>query len=314
MFSLHNFGSFRRLAAIVAGLAVALLAGSTAYAEEEQITYASAEEAVAGLVAAVRSDEPVEAIVKVLGPDGEEIAASGDAVADAARLARFLAAFEESHQVQMEDASRAILVIGKEEFPFPIPIVAEKGKWRWDTDQGLEEILTRRIGENELATIEAMLAYVAAQLEYAEKERDGKGIHYARRLMSSEGRKDGLYWPVSEGEDPSPIGPLIAEAQGKGYKVTGSGTPFNGYVFRMLYSQGKHASGGALDYMINDRMIGGFALIATPVEYENSGVMTFIVNQDGVVYEKDLGPKGSQAAAAIKQFDPDPSWKKVEIE
>lgn len=302
------------MAAIAIGLAMATSIGSFAYAQDEQTSYASVEEAVSGLVDAVASNDAKQAIVRVLGPDGEAIATSGDPVADEARLARFLKAFEEGHKVEEEDASKAILLVGKDEFPFPIPIVADNGKWRWDTAQGLEEILTRRIGENELATIEVMLAYVAAQLEYAEQDRDGKGLQYARRLMSREGRKDGLYWVVAEGEEPSPMGPLVAQAQRKGYSGTGTGPAYNGYVFRMLHGQGKNASDGARDYIVNDRMIGGFALIATPAEYGNSGVMTFIVNQDGNVYEKDLGPNSAAVAARIKLFDPDPSWKRVESE
>ena len=304
----------RPIAAIAIGLAMATSIGSFAYAQDEQTSYASVEEAVSGLVDAVASNDAKQAIVRVLGPDGEAIATSGDPVADEARLARFLKAFEEGHKVEEEDASKAILLVGKDEFPFPIPIVADNGKWRWDTAQGLEEILTRRIGENELATIEVMLAYVAAQLEYAEQDRDGKGLQYARRLMSREGRKDGLYWVVAEGEEPSPMGPLVAQAQRKGYSGTGTGPAYNGYVFRMLHGQGKNASDGARDYIVNDRMIGGFALIATPAEYGNSGVMTFIVNQDGNVYEKDLGPNSAAVAARIKLFDPDPSWKRVESE
>jgi hypothetical protein len=307
-------GVVRQTAAVAIGVMLAMSAGSLARAEDEQISYASPDEAVTGLVDAIRSDDPAPAIVRVLGPDGENIATSGDPVADEARLAKFLKAFEDGHQVQQEDASKAVLLVGQDEFPFPIPIVAKDGKWRWDTAQGLEEILTRRIGENELATIEVMLGYVAAQIEYAEQERDGKGLQYARRLMSREGRKDGLYWAVAEGDDPSPIGPLVAEAQRKGYSGTGTGQAYNGYVFRMLYGQGGHASDGARDYIVNDRMIGGFALIATPADYGNSGVMTFIVNQDGDVYEKDLGPDSAERAARIKLFDPDTSWKKVESE
>lgn len=304
----------RPAAAIAIGLTIATSAGSVAHAKEEQTSYASVDEAVAGLAEAVRSNDPVQAIVKVLGPDGEDVATSGDPVADEARLSKFLEAFEDGHKVQQEDASRAILLVGPDEFPFPIPIIAQNGKWRWDTAEGLDEILTRRIGENELATIEVMLGYVAAQYEYAEQDRDGRGAQYARRLMSREGRKDGLYWQASGDEEQSPIGPLVAEAQSKGYSGTGTGPAYNGYVFRMLYGQGPSAEDGARDYIMNDRMIGGFALIATPAEYENSGVMTFIVNQDGVVYEKDLGPNSRELAARIKLFNPDPSWQKVEAD
>ena len=283
-------------------------------AEVKQATYKTPQEAVEALVAAVRAENPSAAIVDVLGPEGEEIAASGDPVADEMRRTRFLEAFQQKHSVQQADPTNAVLIVGEDEFPFPVPLVTANGKWRWDTPKGLEEVLNRRIGENELATIEVMRGYVAAQLEYADEERDGKGIQYARRLVSSKGRKDGLYWPVEEGESPSPIGPLIAEAQSKGYSGAGTGAAYNGYVFRMLYGQGANASDGARDYIVNDRMIGGFALIARPAEYDNSGVMTFIVNHDGVVYEKDLGPDTEKAAAAIKLFDPDPSWKKIEQE
>lgn len=283
-------------------------------AEVKQATYKTQQEAVEALVAAVRAENPSAAIVDVLGPEGEEIAASGDPVADEIRRTRFLEAFQQKHSVQPADPTTAVLIVGQDEFPFPVPLVTANGKWRWDTPKGLEEVLNRRIGENELATIEVMRGYVAAQLEYADEERDGKGIQYARRLVSSKGRKDGLYWPVEEGESPSPIGPLIAEAQSKGYSGAGTRAAYNGYVFRMLYGQGANAADGARDYIVNDRMIGGFALIARPAEYDNSGVMTFIVNNDGVVYEKDLGPDTEKAAATIKLFDPDPSWKKIEQE
>lgn len=293
------------------GLVMAATSNSIAQAQDGQLSFQSADEAVAKLVEAVRSKD-VEEIVNVLGPGGRDIASSGDPVADQARLTKFLEAFDQRHQVQKEDASEAVLLVGEDEFPFPIPIVLEDGEWYWDTDQGLDEILTRRIGENELASIEVMLGYVAAQYEYAEQDRDGKGGQYARRLMSREGQRDGLYWPVSDGEEQSPIGPLIAEAQSKGYSGTGSGPAYNGYVFRVLYGQGKSAEDGARDYIINGRMIGGFALIATPAEYANSGVMTFIVNQDGVIYEKDLGPNTLERAAGIRVFDPDPTWKKVD--
>lgn len=300
-------------ATLAMGLTIAAVTPGVADTEGEQASFASVNEAISGLVEAVRSEDE-EAIVKVLGPDGRDIASSGDPVADKARLKKFLDAFDQRHQTQQEDPSKVILLVGEDEFPLPIPIVSEDGKWYWDTAQGLDEILTRRIGENELATIDVMLGYVAAQYEYAEQDRDGKGAQYARRLMSTEGKRDGLYWPASGGDDQSPIGPLIAEAQGKGYSGTGTGSAYNGYVFRMLYGQGKSAEDGARDYILNGRMIGGFALIATPAEYENSGVMTFIVNQDGVIYERDLGPGTRDRAAAIRLFDPDSRWKKVETD
>lgn len=294
-------------------LTMAAIAGGVAHAEDEQAAFATADEAVSGLVEAVRSGDE-QAIVKILGPSGRDVASSGDPVADQAMRSRFLEEFDQRHDVQREDNSNAVLMVGADQFPFPIPIVSENGKWYWDTDQGLDEILTRRIGENELATIEVMRGYVAAQYQYADEDRDGKGAQYARRLMSTEGKKDGLYWPASGSDEQSPIGPLVAEAQSKGYSGKGTGPAYNGYVFRLLYGQGKSAEDGARDYILNSRMIGGFALIASPAEYENSGVTTFIVNQDGIIYEKDLGPNTRARAAEIKLFDPDDSWKKVEAE
>lgn len=294
-----------------------MLAAAFASPAWAQDAFATPDEAVTALVNAVRSEDPGEAIVKLLGPEGRDVASSGDEIADQARRDRFLTSFDEGHSLQA-DGDKQTLVLGKDEYPFPIPLVQADGKWRWDTAAGLNQILTRRIGENELSAIEVMRTYVAAQFEYAERPRDSKGIQYARRLMSRDGRKDGLYWEAAEGEPESPIGPLIAKAQLEGYK--GKGKPedgqanYHGYVYRMLYGQGKNAADGARDYIVNDRMIGGFALIATPAEYGNSGVMTFIINQDGVVYEKDLGPDSTELAAKIRTFDPDNSWKKVQTE
>ena len=311
----------RPLALITLGLslmaATAIGTAAVSARDDGMATYPTAEDAVAALVTAVRSDDPVTAIVEVLGPDGEEIASSGDPIDDEARRERFLRAFDEAHKIEQEEPAKSVLVIGKDEYPFPIPIVSEDGSWFWDTDKGIDEILTRRIGEHELNTIEVMRTYVAAQLEYAQKERDGKGIQYARRLMSRDGRKDGLYWAAAEGEEESPIGPLIAKAQSEGYKArtSGEGQPaYHGYVYRMLYGQGRSAADGARDFIFNDRMIGGFALIATPADYGNSGIMTFIVNHDGDVYQQDLGPDTQTAARGIKLFDPDSRWKKVDTE
>ena len=291
--------------------------GGNVQAATMQASYASPDEAVSALIDAVRSENRTEAVAKVLGPAGADLADSGDPVADEARRAKFITSFEEAHKVQQDDPAKAVLMIGNDEFPFPIPLVQEGGKWRWDTVAGFDEILTRRIGENELAAIEVMRAYVVAQHEYAERERDSAGIQYARRLMSHEGRKDGLYWPAAGDDEVSPLGPLVAQAQREGYKRGRSGEEqpaYHGYVYRMLYGQGRNAEGGARDYIVNGRMIGGFALIATPAEYADSGVMTFIVNQDGDVFQKDLGPESAEAAARIKLFDPDSSWAKIEAE
>ena len=235
-----------------------------------------------------------------------------DDVADAAARQRFLTAYDEAHEAKESDG-RAVLIIGKDEYPFPIPIVADAGAWRFDTAAGAEEILDRRIGQNELSAIEVLKAYVDAQREYAEVDHDGKGVQYAQRLLSSEGKQDGLYWPTAESAPESPFGPLIAEAHAEGYRKTSdSPQPYHGYLFRVLTAQGANAAGGERDYVVNGRMLGGFGLIAVPAEYGSSGVKTFTVNQDGVVFEKDLGEETADEAAAIKSFDPDASWAKAD--
>lgn len=278
-----------------------------------QSTYKSPQEAVDALMAAVKVGT-ADGIVAVLGSDGRKLASSGDPVADQAARQRFEAAYDEAHELKLETDTRSVLIIGKEAFPFPIPVVAVAGAWRFDTEAGAREILDRRIGENELAAIEVARGYVDAQREYADADRDGKGVQYARKLLSSEGQKDGLYWPAQDGEIQSPMGPLVANARAQGYRRT-AGTsaapPYHGYVFKILTGQGNHATGGAINYVLNGRMIGGFALVAAPAEYGNSGVMTFIVNQDGVVFEKDFGPDTSRAAATMTVFDPDSTWSKV---
>ncbi len=278
-----------------------------------QTTYKSAQEAVDALVAAVKAGE-LNGIVAVLGPDGRALASSGDPVADKAAREKFASAYDEAHQVKQDGDMRAELIIGKDDYPFPIPIVAKDGSWRFDTAAGAEEILNRRIGENELATVEVLRAYVDAQREYAQADRDGKGAQYARKLISSTGKQDGLYWPTEEGQPESPLGPLVANAKAEGYRK-GQGphpTPYHGYVFRILTAQGKDAPDGARDYIYNGRMIGGFGMVAAPAEYGNSGIMTFIVNQDGVVYEKDLGTATPAVAAKMTTFNSDSGWSKVE--
>lgn len=287
-----------------------MLTLTSAAAEAKQATYASPQEAVDALVTAAKSGE-LEAIVKVLGEKGRDIASSGDPVADTAARDRFLSAYDETHTINGGD-SRATLVVGKDDFPFPIPLVNDGGKWRFDTAAGREEILDRRIGENELAAIETARTYVDAQREYAEIDRDGKGPQYARRLLSNEGKTDGLYWPTAEGEAESPLGPLVAEARAEGYrKRHGGPTPYHGYLFRVLTKQGKDAPGGARDYVVGGRMIGGFGLVAAPADYGNSGIMTFIVDQDGNVFQKDLGEDTDEIAADMTTFNPDASWRLV---
>ncbi len=294
---------------------VALALPALAESKPGKNAFATPQEGVDALVSAVKSGK-TEDIVAVLGPDGRELARSGDEVADAAARERFLSAYDESHELKQEAETRYILIIGKDDFPFPIPIVGEDSAYRFDTAAGAEEILDRRIGENELAAIKAAQAYVDAQHEYADADHDGKGPQYARKFLSSEGKQDGLYWPTAEGDPESPLGPLVANARAEGYrkKKSDAPEPYHGYLFRILTAQGKDAPGGAMDYIVGDRMIGGFGLVATPARYGNSGVKTFIVNQDGVVYEKDIGPESMLIGGTMRVFDPDSTWSRVKQE
>ncbi|WP_072397517.1 DUF2950 domain-containing protein [Hyphomicrobium sp. CS1GBMeth3] len=296
------------------GLASWFLAASVAVASPVaagQQTYTSPQAAVDALVDAARSGD-IDAILDVLGSDGREIASSGDAVADANARERFVAAYDEGHEIHQAGSGPTILYVGKDDFPFPLPLVAEGGKWRFDTAAGAEEILDRRIGENELAAIEVLRAYVDAQREYAEVDHDGRGVQYARRLVSRDGKHDGLYWPTAEGEAESPLGPLVAEARAEGYRRgKARQTPYHGYLYRILTEQGSNAAGGRREYIARGRMIGGFAMIATPAEYGNSGVKSFIVNQDGEIFENDLGENSARIASRIETFDPGTGWAPV---
>jgi hypothetical protein len=212
----------------------------------------------------------------------------------------------------MEGDKKAILMLGPKDYPFPVPLVHRKTGWEFDTEAGRQEVLFRRIGRNELGAIQTSLAYVDAQNEYADKDRGaGPGV-YAQRIVSTPGHKDGLYWPADG--DESPFGELAAQASAEGYKVGGGPQPYHGYYFRILTKQGPHAPGGELDYVVNGKMIGGFALVAYPAEYGNSGVATFMVNHAGTVYQKNLGPNTDELAKRITSFDPDRSWEKVSAE
>jgi hypothetical protein len=276
---------------------------------QAQQSFANPDEATGALATAVKSGMK-QNILKALGADGEDIISSGDDVADADARYKFTSSYDAQHSVKV-DGKRATLIIGEDDFPFPIPLIHTKTGWEFDTSEGRKEILYRRIGRNELDTIQTCLAYVDAQNDYAEKDRsDGVGV-YAQRIVSSPGKKDGLYWP-SDSND-SPLGSLAAEASAEGYK-TGSGPqPYHGYYFRVLAGQGQSAPGGALSYVIKGKMIGGFALVAWPAEYGNSGVMTFMVSHAGTVYEKDLGKDTEAVAKHMTWFDPERSWTKVEV-
>ena len=283
----------------------------------QQKTFGSPEEAVKAIVDAVKSDD-IKALHAILGPESEKVISSGDDVADQTFRARFVKAYEEKNKIETVNDSKAILSVGEKDWPLPIPIVKKGQKWSFDTKAAKTEILNRRIGGNELSTIKFCEAFVDAQLEYALKDNDGDGLfEYAERFWSDPGKKNGLYWETKEGEEPSPLGPFAAEAYKAGYgkqKSSGEPRPYHGYYFRILKAQGKNAPGGAYDYVVKDSMIGGFALVAYPAQYGNSGIMTFIVNQDGIVYQKNLGKDTVKIAQAIRVFDPDKTWKKVEVQ
>ncbi len=304
------------MAALVVLIMGAVGAHEAVAAGAKQQRFASPEEAVKALVEAVKAGD-TKAMMAILGPEARPLITSGDQVADTQGRQRFVAEYEQAHKLEMIGDAKAILSIGKDDWPLPIPVVKAGDAWRFDTAAGQEEIINRRIGRNELSTIQICLAYVDAQLEYARLGRDGaSGPEYAQKFLSDKGRRNGLYWKtVQEGEVPSPLGPLVANAREEGYgdkRAGGKPTPFHGYLFRILTAQGPDAPGGAYDYVVNGRMIGGFALVAHPARYGVSGVMTFIVNQDGVVYQKDLGEDTAKIAQAMKTYNPDSTWKKVE--
>lgn len=297
---------------IAAVATLALLAGCD-FLGAKQAAFDSPEQAGEALIAAVRSGETSE-ILGVLGEDARPVVESGDAVEDANKRNEFVALYAAGHRWVSETPEISTLVIG-DDWPFPFPLANEDDGWRFDTTYGIEEILDRRIGENELAAIQASLAYVDAQREYYWSNPDGEPmLHYARHLVSTSGEKDGLFWETSEGEAPSPMGELFAAARSEGYLVDGTArpVPYYGYHFHSLTAQGEHAAGGAYDYLVGDRLIGGFGLVAYPAERGTSGVMTFIVNHDGIVFSKDLGEDTAKLAADMTLFDPDPSWKREE--
>lgn len=278
-----------------------------------QQSFKTPDEAVETLVTALRAGDS-KAVNAILGSGAEEIISSGDAVQDENTRKVFLAAYDVKHSVQTGGDKPATLLIGPDDYPFAIPIVRKGDAWMFDSAAGRVEVLARRIGRNELAAIQVCLAYYDAQYEYAETmpKIDDMAV-YAQRVVSSPGKKDGLYWPTVESQPPSPLGEAVADATLRGYRV-GSGAPYQGYYYKILTRQGPKAAGGAHNYIVDGKMIGGFALIAWPAEYGNSGIATFMINHDGVVYEKDLGQETRKLAAQTTVFNPDDTWKKVEVD
>ena len=294
----------RRILGVIAFAGLCLLIP----AAQAQQSFSNPDDAASALAAAVKSGVKQD-MLKVLGADGEDIIDSGDDVADADARGKFVSAYDAGHSVKV-DGKKATLIIGGDDFPFPIPLVHNKTGWEFDTDAGRQEILYRRIGRNELDTIKTSLAFVDAEDEYADKDRgDGVGV-YAQRIVSNPGKKDGLYWP-SDNND-SPLGQLAADASAEGYKAGSEPQPYHGYYYRILTQQGASAPGGAMSYIVKGKMIGGFALVAYPADYGNSGVMTFIVNHAGTVYQKDLGEDTAARVKSMTSFDPDKTWTKVE--
>jgi hypothetical protein len=291
--------------------------GQAARAQVPARSFTSPEEAVRALVEALRAND-MGRLRAVFGSAGERVIVSGDSVADRQGRAAFLAAYDAKHRLAMEGEGRASLVIGVEEWPFPVPLVRVASGWRFDAQAGAQEIVNRRIGRNELLTIRTLLAMVAAQQDYFDRVKRGSGEGaYAQRFLSSAGRKDGLFWPAEPGGAASPLGPLLDQAEEEGYpggtQRTGAQTPYHGYLFRMLTAQGAQAPGGARDYLQGGRMTGGFAIVAWPARYGSTGVVTFLVNADGVVFQKDLGPATAKTVAAMKAFDPDLTWARVDV-
>jgi Protein of unknown function (DUF2950) len=274
-----------------------------------QKTFSSAQEATTAWVMAVQSNNE-KAMLDILGPEGKQIVSSGDETEDAHSRANFVQRYQEMHRLVEEPDGTTTLYIGARNWPTPIPLVKQGNTWYFDTGAGKMEILFRRIGRNEMSTIRVCQELVAAQKEYYSAQHS----EYAQKIFSDEGQHNGLYWKASSVETQSPIGPLVASAVAEGYDKGQAGppTPYRGYLYHVLTRQGKSAPGGAKSYVVNGKMTEGFAFVAYPAEYRSSGVMTFIVSQDGVVYQKDLGKKTELLGKAMKEYNPNSSWQRVE--
>jgi Protein of unknown function (DUF2950) len=307
-----NFHFTGRSVGLAAMLACAALALPRAQAQADgQKTFSSSKEAVTTFIQAVREANTSE-LLAILGPGTEPIISSGDSVADKNARDHFLANYDVKHSLTKSAPRQLTLNVGKDDWPFPIPLIHFGDKWYWDGAAGKQEILYRRIGNNELAAIDVCKGAVSAQHDYAATGHDGQpaGV-YAQRLVSEPGKQNGLYWPVNGGETPSPAGPWLAQASAEGYGSIAKGSPYHGYYYRMLKAQGANAKGGARSYIVDGSMSGGFAFIAYPADYRSSGVMTFLVNDSGVIYQKDLGEKTADLAQQMTEYNPDKSWKVV---
>ena len=302
---------------LVAACALFLVAsgsprGALGATASKQQSFASPETAAQALIEALRASD-TKALLQILGPEAKPLIETGDPVADRQGRERFVKAYEEAHTLVPSGDTKVILQTGQDAWPLPIPLVKSSAGWRFDTQAGKEEILNRRIGRNELDVIQVCLAYMDAQREYYMRNPQGNALlQYAQKFISGKGKRDGLYWETNSDESPSPFGPVVARARSEGYKGRGGKPiPYHGYYYKLLTRQGPHAPDGAYDYVVRGKMIGGFALVAYPAQYGSSGIMTFIVNHDGVVYQKDLGPNTASRAQSMTMFDPDKTWKKL---
>jgi hypothetical protein len=286
---------------------VGIALGATA----RQKSFPSPEAGVQALMEAAKNND-TKTMLQILGPEAQAFINTGDPVSDRTTRERFVQEYEEAHMLVQSGETKVILQVGKDEWPFPIPLIKGSTSWRFDSKEGKEEILNRIIGRNELDVIQVCLAYVDAQREYYMRNPQGDTLlQYASKFLSTPGKRDGLYWQTMADEAPSPFGPLAARARGEGYKQAGSKPiPYHGYYYKMLTGQGPNAPDGAYDYVVRGKMIGGFAMVAYPAQYGSSGIMTFIVNHDGVVYQKNLGPNTTATAQSMTKFDPDKTWEK----
>jgi len=301
-------GKIALVGAMAVGLSVLSLLGGCASSPGE--TFATPDDAVNAAVTALRTDNQAE-LTRIFGPDAEDALSSGDPVADKNNRALFLQKFDEQHALVAGEDGSKILEVGPTEWPLPIPLVPAGSGWRFDLAAGKDEILSRRIGRNELDAIQTLLAIGDAQDDYLDQRPQGMD-EYATKFFSDPGQKNGLFWPVTSGEQGSPLGQLAAEAMGQGYTRSETGpTPYHGYIFRILTAQGSNAPGGARDYMSNGRLTGGYAVLAFPAEYGRSGIMTFIMGDQGIVYQRDLGANTESIAQGMTVFDPDLSWTVV---
>ena len=302
-----------RLCLLLCLLGLPVLTSPVRAEPASQMTFPTPDAGVQALVDALTHNDHAD-ILAILGPQGQALISSGDPIADRHSRDAFVNAYRETHQLTFEGETQARLTIGADEWPLPIPLTKTRSLWRFDTPRGEAEILARRIGRNELSAVQVCLAIIDAQHDYIalHQHRDGV-IEYAPRFVSTPGHHDGLYWPTTEEEPLSPLGPLLATAAREGYPASPAQTlaPYHGYFYRILTKQGSDAPGDARDYLVNGHMIGGFAVIAYPARYGVSGVMSFIVNQDGLLFEKDLGKKTNAIASAMTTFNPDSSWKPV---